>query len=206
MLEDQYERFRRTYLEKILKQSPVKIKNMIIQYALSRVYYIFHEGRFGILSACRIDNSRKQNFEAMFNLSEEIRNLGFYFIPVCHYYHGIGDMALFIANMESDQVKEVAEELNLGSFVWGERGYWEYWESPYEECIYSGKDLKIIDIIEQIVIYNRIKKKTKNLKIQLKGIRLKHRKLDKHLEKTVQGLKSKIADYEKLMGELLGIE
>jgi len=169
--------------------------------SLSRIVYHFRKNSFAVLPGYHMNQGRRKNFENMYKLTRRIRQNGYCYVPVITFWEHIGDRALFIQKLLGEgDAEKLASEFKLEYFLVGKKGAWAIYRTYNLELVGFGSGLKIVDVDQDFYRYCQIQKKKMWLADQLRNIEEKHEKLDSQQEKTVTGLRRRLADLKKMEG------
>lgn len=182
---------------------PSAIKEMMAASALCQVNRAFRDGEFGIVSACREGNSKRQNLEAMVALSQMIGELGLYHVAQLGFWDCIPERGLFIPQIKKEEIRAAAVEFHQHAYCWGKDGQWFAFNTDDNEVLASGCRVKIISFDEEFMCFSRLAKKKHRLQTRLDEIQNKYGMARLYLEKTVMDLERKIEDLEKVEKELI---
>lgn len=113
---------------------------------LSRILAHFRTRPFGIISAFKADKSDEKNLEQQYKLTQDIRRLGYGYIPIVGKWAKIPERSLFIPNISKDEIVELAKRYDQEAYLWGEKGKWAVYDTKTDEVYGSGTRFRVIDI------------------------------------------------------------
>lgn len=195
----------RRQVEKMTRLPPSKLKNLIAAFSLRRVANTFQADKFGIVSACKPDISKRENFELLYEMLLCVKHAHYRAFAHLGFWVYLPKRCLFVPRIEREKVREFAGYFEQEAYIWGERGHWVCFDVGSDKLLTEGETLQIIGPDEDFLMYSRIEAKRSGLQLQLENIKKKHPVLDEHLVATVEGIERKIADLTKIENDLVSL-
>ena len=138
------------------KKSKV-IGRMITAVSLSRIYQQVEEGEnFALLSAFVSNVDKKDNLEKQWELMEDVRDLGYGYVPVEGFWMGTSENSVFIYGMTFDEAMELSQRYNQFSFIHGSRGVWGEFSTD-GELMQVGEEFHALKLDEEAMAYSQLK-------------------------------------------------
>ena len=106
-------------------------KYILNESSLSRIMqHISDNKTFGVVSPFRKDNSNKENKDAYAELKNEVREMGYGYIPLMGGYKEekgfVNEKSLFIPNITKDDIMEIGRKYNQDSILFKDKsGFYE---------------------------------------------------------------------------------
>lgn len=193
----------RRQVEKMTRLPPSnKLKNLITAFSLQRVANTFQVDKFGVVSACKPDISKRENFELLYEMLLCMKYAHYRAFAHLGFWDNLPKRCLFVPRIEREKVREFAGDYEQSVYIWGERGNWFCYDAGSDKLLTEGETLQIIGPDEDFLMYSRIEDKRSGLQLQLENIKKKQSVVDEHLRVTIEGIERKIADLTKIENDL----
>jgi len=184
--------------KKDIERMPKDFRNMILAMSLSRIYKHFKDEMFGIVTAWKDGETKKENLESMYKLRGDINNMGHgYGIPTVGSWKGKIERSLFIPGISQSDIQELSAKYNQDAYIHGSDGYWVLYDSSGNK-LDEGTEFKISSIDDETENYTIWRNRKfqlatiiTNIERKLETKTLSYRKR-RHLERTLEGYKRKI--------------
>lgn len=106
---------------------------------ISRVFEHMTEESFGILSASRYTLSAEENMKRTKHLKEEIREMGYGFIPANGVWEGSSEASVFIPLISLKDIQKLSAMFDQDTFIWGDNGEYREIETVGGHVRQTGK-------------------------------------------------------------------
>jgi len=130
---------------------------LIIETSLQRIFYHFTNNEFGIVSAFKSEYTWEENLERNYQLSKDIRKLGYGFIPIIGRWEKIPEYSFFIPKITKDEIIELAKKYDQNYCIWGELNKWYLINAKTGEIEYTGQKFRVLKIDEEFDNYSALK-------------------------------------------------
>ncbi len=135
------------------------LSRMLLASSLGRLHQHISSGEFVIISAFLEDLSKKENMDRQWQLMEDIRTMGYGYIPTVGVWAGIQERSIFIYNMKFEEARTLAQKYNQESFIYGSKGLWAVYNATTGEIMEMGQEFHPLNIDEEAMAYSQYKNK-----------------------------------------------
>ncbi len=197
------ENSRRKAITALLRSKPNAYKEAIVKSALDRIMWYFENDKFGVVSACKANNSKKKNFDIQLRLMSKLRKQKLHCIPHIGFWEKIGTRSLFIPQITRKQIRTLAKKLKLKAFIWGEKRNWKCYRVSNRSIVIKDDKPKVIDIDLDFLIYSKITTKENQLISMMKNIKRYRGNRKGRVIQILWLIQSKIKDLQRIKNELI---
>jgi len=195
---------RRKAITTVLRSKPNAYKDAIVKSALDRIMWYFENDKFGIISVCKANNSKKKNFAIQLRLINKLKTQKLHCIAHIGFWEKIGTRSLFIPQITNKQIRTLAKKVKSSVFIWGEKRNWKCYRTCNGNIVIKDDKPRVIDIDIDFLIYGRIAAQKNQFITMMNNIK-KHRGNSKsRSRKTLLHIQSKIEDLQRIKNDLIG--
>lgn len=194
---------RRKAITAILKSKPKAYKDAIAKSALDRIMWYFENDKFGVISACKANNSKKKNFDIQLRLMSKLKKQKLHCIPHIGFWEKIGTRSLFIPQITRKQIKTLAKKLKLNAFIWGEKRNWKCYRVSNRSIVIKDDKPRVIDIDLDFLIYSRITAKENQLSAIIQKDRRNCQNSSSNSKRDLLRFRRELQDLKKIKNDLI---
>ena len=195
---------RRKAITTVLRSKPSEYKDALVKSTLDRIMWYFENGKFGVLSVCKANNSKKKNFDIQLRLMSKLRKQKLHCIPHIGFWEKIGTRSLFIPQITRKKIRILAEKHKLNAYIWGEKRKWKCYITSNRSIAFKDDKPKVIDIDLDFIIYSKIICRENELTTILNNIKKYHGRPKRRTRKTLLYVQSKMKDLQRIKNDLIG--
>ncbi len=199
---EEIEMISRERIANFLKQRPMVLTKYLLSRVLNRFLNLFEKGTFGIISPCRPDQKRGDQFKAMYDFAEKLRGKGLYSIVHNGYWGFLDTRCFFIPGVDRDNLESMADEIHQDFYIWGEKRRWCCYKVGTEKELDKGSSFRVLEIDEEFFFYQKARKAKENL-VKLKTEVIKH-KSKRTAKRILPAIERKITDYKQMEKAIIG--
>lgn len=192
---------RRKAITTVLRSKPNAYKDAIVKSALDRIMWYFENGKFGVVSVCKTNNSKKKNFDIQLRLMLKLKEQKLHCIPHIGFWERIASRSLFVPQISRKRIRILAKELKLEVFIWGERRDWKCYRTCNRNILFKDNKLKVIIIDMDFLIYSRITARKNQLLGIINQIQNNHWQ-KKTSNEILVSIKTRIKDLQQVQRDL----
>jgi len=193
---------RRNAIYATLKCKPSVYKEALIKSAIDRIAWYFEYGRFGIISACEANNSKKKNFDLQLRLINKLKEQKLHGIPHIGFWDRIVSRAIFIPQIKKNHIRTLAKNMKLAVFIYGEKKNWKIYRTCNQDIIFKDDKLRLIDIDTDFLSYAKISAQKNRYLIIMDSIEKLSNTPHYHKTKKCLLIQNKINDLKRIEEEL----
>ena len=158
-----------SHLKSVLSKEILKLENDLIDILkVNRVLYHFKNKDFAIISAFSHQYNYEENLERQYNLSKELKEQKYGFLPILIKGKGLKKHSLFIINISKENANFFAEKYEQELYIWGKQGKSEIYNTKTKEKIEKRINFFLSDIDEEFCYYLKNKSMNEKIKEDLK--------------------------------------
>lgn len=194
---------RRKAITALLRSRPNAYKEAIVKSALDRIMWYFENDKFGVVSACKANNSKKKNFELQLRLINKLKTQKLHCIAHIGFWEKIGTRSLFIPQITEKRSRILAKELKLNAYIWGEERDWKCYRTCNGSIILKDNKPRVIDIDLDFLVYSRITAKENQLSAIIQKDRRNCQNSSSNSKRDLLRFRRELQDLKKIENDLI---
>jgi len=130
---------------------------LITETTLQRILHHFTNNEFGIVSAFKSQYTWEENLEHHYQLSQDIKSLGYGYLPIVGKWKKVPEHSIFIPKIRKEEIVELAKKYDQDYCIWGEHGKWHLINVRTSEIEDTGERFRVLDIDKEFDNYSALK-------------------------------------------------